>query len=157
MPWAWHSSAPACFIFFFWFLNYFLDFMHEQAWTSKNIFSLFLKSWTIAPCLLFLCFIKFDLVWKQDELSSAKLSSLSWGWVELRLSWVVAELELNLSWDRAWQVFELFNWSFWILQLKYLKSCSNFILSLLVGGWVGRWCLKVILRVPWSILKLVLK
>ena len=44
---------------------------------------------------------------KQVELSSAKLSSLSWGWVELRLSWVEAELKLKLSWDWAWQVFEL--------------------------------------------------
>ena len=55
------------------------------------------------------------------ELSSAKLSSLRWGWVELRLSWVEAELELKLSWDWDWQVFEPYNWSIWSLQLKYLK------------------------------------
>ena len=72
---------------------------------------------------------------KQDELSSAKLSSLSWGWVELRLSWVEAELELKLSWDWAWQVFQLFNWSNWSLQLKYFKSCSILLLSRL-GGWL---------------------
>ena len=43
------------------------------------------------------------------ELSSAKLSSLSWGWVEIELGWGWAGLELKLSWNWAWawQVFEL--------------------------------------------------
>ena len=41
------------------------------------------------------------LEYNKLELSSAKLSSLSWGWVELRLSWVEAELDLKLSWNWA--------------------------------------------------------
>ena len=81
----------------------------------------------------------------------AKLSSLSSGWVDLRLSWVEAELELKLSWDWALQVFQLFNWSNWSLQLKCLKSCSILLLSRL-GGWVvGFFCyLKIRLFQPQS-------
>ena len=65
-----------------------------------------------------------DLLFHQNKI----LTSLSWVvpssvvWVEVGLGWVEAELELKLSWDWAWQVFELFNWSIWSLQLKYLKT-----------------------------------
>ena len=82
------------------------------------------------------------------ELSSAKLSSFSWGWVEIELSWGWAgvKIELRLSLESIWtlqlrllkssiELFEVFNWSIWSLQLKYLKSCSILLLSRL-GGWV---------------------
>ena len=75
-----------------------------------------------------------SVVWVEVE--------LSWDWVELRLSWVEAELELKLSWDWAWQVFELFNWSIWSLQLKYLKSSIEvfevlFHFTTFPVGWMG--------------------
>ena len=96
-------------------------------------------------------------IW-QVELSSAKLSSLSWGWaelswdwVELRLSWV----ELRLIWSWIWveteldkylnssiKVLEVFNWSIWsLVPFYYFPS-----------GWLGGWLcyLKIRLSQPQS-------
>ena len=72
------------------------------------------------------------------ELSSAKLSSLSWGWVELRLSWgwVGVKIELKMSFRLASLVI--------LIRLVYWVSVPNF--SSLAGlevqekfmfGWVG--------------------
>ena len=44
------------------------------------------------------------------------------------------------------EVFEVFNWITWSIQLKYLKSCSNSVLlrlGVLVVCWPGEWTLKV--------------
>ena len=82
-----------------------------------------------------------DLLFHQNKI----LTSLSWVvpssvvWVEVGLGWVEAELELKLSWDCAWQVFELFNWSIWSFVPFYYFSVK----------WVGGWLcyLKISLKV----------
>ena len=136
--------------------------VHIWRWPQKHRlthFPLFVRARFGSPILSFLLNIKFELwaykffmaiclrtpllYWRyylrQVELSSAKLSSLSWGWVELWLSWVEAELELNLSWDWACQIFEVFNWSIRSLQLKYLKLTLKSHFTTILDGWVGVW------------------
>ena len=65
------------------------------------------------------------------ELSSAKLSILSWGWVELRLScsWNWVETELGKYFNSSFEVIEVFNWS-----IQSLVPCTTFLV-----GWMGGW------------------
>ena len=63
-----------------------------------------------------------SVVWVEVELH----------WVELSWGWVGVEIELRLSLE----VFELFNWSIWSLQLKYLKY---FVPFCYFPGWAGGW------------------
>ena len=74
---------------------------------------------------------------QQDELSCAKLSSLSWGWVEIKWSWDWVELRMTWSWNwdetelgkylnSSIEIFEVFNWSIWSLVPFYYFP-----------GWVG--------------------
>ena len=75
----------------------------------------------------------------QDELSSAKLSSLSWGWVELRLSWSWnwVETELGKYLNSSIEVFKVFNWSIWSL-VPFYYFPGGWVAGWL-GGWVAGW------------------